>query len=65
MNKPTEFFTLSKNKKDKFIQRNSNDEIQCIKWKVKYGGEVYIDTRYKARLRLYNCIVNKGCFAIK
>lgn len=65
MNEPKRFYTLSKNKKDKFIHRYSNDENQCINWKAKYGGEVYIDTRYNARVRLYNYLVSKSYFAIK
>lgn len=33
--------------------KQTNDENTAFKWEVKYNGTTYIDTRYKARLRLY------------
>lgn len=50
---PKQFFLLYKDSKGIFKERHTNYENTALKWKYKYGGEVYIDTRYKAKLRLY------------
>lgn len=33
--------------------RQTNDSDTANKWEYKYDGEIYVDTRYKAKLRLY------------
>jgi hypothetical protein len=35
----------------KFRQTNNSDTAND--WECKYDGEIYVDTRYKAKLRLY------------
>lgn len=53
MQLPKQYFVLYGGKFNNEKQRYTNDEDTVLKWSVKYNGTVYIDTRYKAKLRLY------------
>lgn len=44
-------FYTDKNGKRKF--KETNNEQTALNWELKYNGTIYIDTRYKAKLRLY------------
>jgi len=56
MEKPYLLHVVYKNKQGKTIERLTNDSDTSQKWEVKHNAEIYVDTRYKARLRLYNYI---------
>jgi hypothetical protein len=56
MNKPYLLHVVYKNKQGKTIERLTNDSDTAQKWESKFDGVIYCDTRYKARLRLYNHI---------
>lgn len=53
MELPKEFTVIYKDAKGNSKQRETNDENTAFKWECKYNGTTYIDTRYKAKLRLY------------
>jgi len=55
--KPKQFFALWRNKKGNFIQFYTDCEILGFKKSVLNEGTLYIDTRYQAKLRLYNYLV--------
>lgn len=56
MEKPYLLHVVYKNAKGKTVERLTNDSDTAQKWEIKYNAEIYYDTRYKARLRLYNYI---------
>jgi hypothetical protein len=56
MEKPYLLHVVYKNSKGKTIERLTNDSDTAQKWEIKFDAEIYVDTRYKARLRLYNYI---------
>ena len=49
MEKPKEFAVFYKGK-----HFETNNEQLAIKKSIVYGGNVYIDTRHKAKVRLFN-----------
>ena len=53
MELPKKYFVLYKDSKGNSKQRFTNDITAAEKWEIKYKGTIYIDTRYKAKLRLY------------
>lgn len=53
MNLPKEFTVIWRDKKDKSRHFETNDENTAFNKSMKVNGTVYIDTRYKAKLRLY------------
>jgi hypothetical protein len=56
MEKPYLLHVVYKNKQGKTIERLTNDSGTAQKLEIKFDAEIYVDTRYKARLRLYNHI---------
>lgn len=53
MNLPKEFTVIWRDKKDNIKQFETNDENTAFNKSIRVDGTVYIDTRYKAKLRLY------------
>ena len=58
--KPYLYTVIYKDKKDNFKHKYTNDENTALNWKCRYNGEIYIDTRYKAKLRLYYYLWRKN-----
>lgn len=56
MEKPFLLHVVYTNDKGKLIERLTNDSDTAQRWESKYDAEIYCDTRYKAKLRLYNYI---------
>lgn len=54
MEKPYLLHVVYTNTKGETVERLTNDSDTAQKWEVKYNAVIYCDTRYKARLRLYN-----------
>ena len=53
-NKPPYLLTvLYTDKKGNCKFRQTNDSDTAQKWEIKYNGDIYVDTRYKAKKRLY------------
>lgn len=46
-------YTVIYNKNGKNCYSFTNSEDTAFKWSIKLNGVIYIDTRYKAKLRLY------------
>lgn len=63
MQKPYEYFVLWRNKKGEVKQFNTNIEHAALMMEIRMNGTAYIDTRYAARLRLYNYLRNKQFLA--
>jgi len=53
MELPKEFTAIYKDKKGNTKYKYTNDETTAVIWRFRYDAEVYKDTRYKAKLRLY------------
>ena len=53
MNLPKEFTVIWRDKKDNIKQFETNDKNTAFNKSIRVEGTVYIDTRYKAKLRLY------------
>lgn len=53
MNLPKEFTVIWRDKKDNTKQFETNDKNTAFNKSIRVEGTVYIDTRYKAKLRLY------------
>ena len=53
MNLPKEFTVIWRDKKDNIKQFETNNENTAFNKSIRVEGTVYIDTRYKAKLRLY------------
>ena len=53
MNLPKEFTVIWGDKKDNIKQFETNDKNTAFNKSIRVEGTVYIDTRYKAKLRLY------------
>ena len=53
MNLPKEFTVIWRDKKDNIKQFETNDKNTAFNKSIRVDGTVYIDTRYKAKLRLY------------
>lgn len=58
--KPRLFTTIWTNAKGEFKYFTTDSEDAALKAKVRRNGEVYIDTRYAAKLRLYNYMMRKS-----
>ena len=56
MEKPYLLHVVYKNAKGETVERLTNNSDTAQKWEIKFDAEIYVDTRYKARLRLYNYI---------
>ena len=53
-NKPPYLLTvIYTNNKGVKVVRQTNNDYTAQKWETKFDGEIYVDTRYKARRRLY------------
>jgi hypothetical protein len=59
MKEPKIFTCIWTNTKGEFKYFYTNDEHTALNKKIKHAGEVYIDTRYAAKMRLYKYILNK------
>lgn len=62
MKLPKQFFALWKDGKGKWHQFDTNDQNTAEKKAAINDGEVYIDNRYKAKLRLYWFLVRKQLY---
>lgn len=56
MDKPYLLWVIYSNSKGVVKYRGTNDSDTADRLSIRYNGEVYIDNRYKAKLRLYNYI---------
>ena len=59
MQLPKQYFALWKDPKGKWHQFDSNNMEVANKKAALNDGELYIDNRYKAKLRLYRYLVRK------
>ena len=59
MDKPRLYFVIWRNAKGELKQFNTNEEHAALWMETRRRGTVYIDTRYEARLRLYNYLLHK------
>lgn len=50
---PKQYTVIYKDAKGNNKHRETNEVDTADKWKIKYDGVTWIDTRYKAKLRLY------------
>ena len=62
MKLPKQFFALWKDPKGKWHQFDTNDQNTAEKKAAINDGEIYIDLRYKAKLRLYWFLVRKQLY---
>lgn len=62
MKLPKQFFALWKDSKGKWHQFDTNDQNTAEKKAAINDGEIYIDLRYKAKLRLYWFLVRKQLY---
>lgn len=62
MKLPKQFFALWKDAKGKWHQFDTNDQNTAEKKAAINDGEIYIDLRYKAKLRLYWFLVRKSLY---
>ena len=62
MKLPKQFFALWKDPKGKWHQFDTNDQNTAEKKSAINDGEIYIDLRYKAKLRLYWFLVRKQLY---
>lgn len=62
MKEPKQFFALWKDPKGKWHQFDTNNEDVAYKKAVLNDGEIYIDNRYKAKLRLYWYLIRKALY---
>ena len=58
MNEPKKFAVIWRNKEGEVQQFDTNNETVALQTETRRNGTVYIDTRYCARLRLYNYLIN-------
>ena len=61
MNNPKLYTVIYKNSKGKNIFFETNNEDTALRKEVVKNGVTYIDTRYKAKLRLFNYLSRKLC----
>jgi hypothetical protein len=59
---PKQFFALWKDSAGKWHQFDTNNQDVAEKKAAIDDGEIYIDTRYKAKLRLYRYLVRKELY---
>jgi len=59
---PKQFFALWKDPKGKWRQFDTNNQDVAEKKAAINDGEIYIDLRYKAKLRLYWFLVRKKLY---
>jgi hypothetical protein len=62
MKQPKEFFVLYKNKKGEFKDFWTNDAETAERVSTIRCGTVYVDTRYKAKVRLHWYLVRKEMY---
>jgi hypothetical protein len=62
MEYPKQFFALWKDTKGKWHQFDTNNEDAAAKKAVINDGEIYIDNRYAAKLRLYYYLLRKQLY---
>lgn len=62
MQLPKQFFALWKDPKGKWHQFDTNNQDVAEKKAAINDGEIYIDLRYKAKLRLYWFLVRKQLY---
>lgn len=60
MQKPYLFIVHYRDQKGNSKQFETNNEDTALKKEVQTDGQCYIDTRYKAKLRLYNYLQKKS-----
>jgi hypothetical protein len=53
MKPPKQYAVIYKDNKGKGKHKETNNEQTVMNWGLKFEGEVYIDTRYEAKKRLY------------
>ena len=61
MEKPHLYTVIYKNSKGKNIFFETDNEDTALRKEIIKNGVTYIDTRYKAKLRLFNYLSRKIC----
>ena len=56
MEKPKLYTVFYRDKKENLKVFETNDENTALKKEIRTNGQTYIDTRYLAKVRLYNYI---------
>lgn len=60
MQKPFKFFVIWRNNRKKLQQFDTDSEHTALITATRRNGTAYIDTRYEARMRMYNYLLNKA-----